>query len=499
MRQLSKSKILAFRQCPRRLWLEIHRPDLKDDSAAEAVYRIGNEVGEVARQIYDTSGNGILIDPEELGFETAFAKSSEHLREGKVPVFEAGLQIPGALAFADVMLPEPTGGKVAWNMIEVKSSAGVKEYHRDDIAVQTFVAESAGVELASVSLAHINTAFVYAGDGDYRGLLKEVDFTAEAKSRRGEVAEWIEAAQAVASLPVAPEIATGDQCSNPFPCAFCTYCGQDENAVDYPLSSLPNFSGRRRDAVEAMGIHDLREVPDEYLSPIQKRVRDVTRSGEIFLDAAGAAADLEGLGFPVRFLDFESVMLAVPAWKGTRPYQQIPFQFSLHCLEEAGTLTHESFLDLSGADPSEALAKELIRACGDQGPVFAYNATFERMVIRDLANRFPSMGSSLLEILARVVDLLPVAKARYYHPDQHGRWGLKSVVPAACPELSYDQLDGVADGAMAVEAFKEAVTPRTSPERKGEIERELLAYCHLDTLGLVCLWEVLSGRHGRAG
>ncbi len=498
MRQLSKSKILAYRQCPKRLWLEIHRPGLKDDSSAETAYRIGNEVGEVARRIYDKNGDGVFIDIDTLGFERGFAQSAELLIEGKGPVFEAGFRIPGALAFADVMLPDDSEGTVRWHMIEVKSSAGVKDYHRDDIAVQSFVAESAGVELASVSLAHVDTTFVYGGEGDYEGLLKEVDFTLEVNSRRGEVGEWLEAAQAVASLPVEPEIATGDQCSNPFPCAFCTYCGQDENAVDYPLSSLPNFSGRRRDAVEALGIHDLREVPDEFLSPIQKRVRDVTRSGEIFLDSAGAAADLKGLEFPVRFLDFESVMLAVPVWKGTRPYQQIPFQFSLHCLDKAGSLTHESFLDLSGADPSEALAKALIRVCGDQGPVFAYNAAFERMVIRDLAKRFPSMSASLLEILARVVDLLPVAKARYYHPDQHGRWGLKSVLPAACPELSYDHLDGVADGAMAVEAFKEAVDSRTSPGRKGEIERELLAYCHLDTLGLVRLWEVLSGRDGRA-
>ncbi len=234
-------------------------------------------------------------------------------------------------------------------------------------------------------------------------------------------------------------------------------------------------------------------MPNEYLTPTQRWVRDVTRSGETWLDAAGAAADLAGFGFPVRFLDFESVVLAVPVWKGRRPYEQIPFQFSLHRREEDGTLHHEAFLDLSGDDPAGPLARALVGGCGESGPVFAYNATFEKMVIRALAVRFPGHRSALLALVDRIVDLLPIAKARFYDPSQHGRWGLKSILPAACPDLSYDHPTGVADGAMAVEAYKEAVQPATTPERKAEIEKELRAYCHLDTLGLVRLWERFRG------
>lgn len=493
MRQLSKSKILAYRQCPKRLWLEIHRPELKDDSAAEAVYQIGNEVGDVARKIYDMEGKGVLIDFKEIGYDEAFAKSAELLRQGSGPIFEAGLTMPGALAFADVMLPERSGKALRWHMIEVKAASGVKDHYPEDIAVQAYIAEAAGVGLASVSLAHVDSSFVYRGDGDYKGLLKEVDFTQAAASRRGEVEEWLAGAHAVGELADEPAIAMGGQCTTPHVCAFCDYCGRDAAAAEFPLTSLPNFSGRRKVAVEAMGITDLRDVPDEYLTRTQKWVRDVTRSGETYLDAAGAAADLAGLGFPARFLDFESVMLAVPIWKGTRPYQQIPFQFSLHHLDESGSLTHEPFLDLSGNDPSEPLARALIAGCGDHGPVFAYNAAFEKMVMRALGARFPEYEPALLRIIARVVDLLPIAKARFYDPSQHGRWGLKSILPAVCPELSYDHLTGVADGAMAVVAFRDAINPETTPERKAEIEKELLAYCHLDTLGLVRLWERFGG------
>lgn len=493
MRSLSKSKILAYRQCPKRLWLELHRADLRDDSGSETAFRIGNEIGAVARLIYDESGNGVFLDLEELGYEEAFARSAALLHEGGGPVFEAGLKMPGALAFADVMLPDTSDGSLRWRLIEVKSAAGVKDYYREDIAVQAYVAEGAGVPLAAVALAHVDSRFVYKGEGDYRGLLREVDFTEETASRRGEVASWLSGAQEVAASETEPDVAVGEHCSAPFVCPFTHYCHQDRESADYPLSSLPNFSGRRRLAVEALGIRDLREVPDEYLTPTQLWVRDVTRSGETWLDAEGAAADLAGYGFPVRFLDFESVMLAVPVWKGRRPYEQIPFQFSLHRRDEDGTLAHVAFLDLSGDDPAGALTRELLAGCGESGLVFAYNATFEKMVIRALAVRFPEHRRALLALVERLIDLLPIAKARFYDPAQHGRWGLKAILPAACPDLSYDHLTGVADGAMAVEAYKEAVHPATTPERKAEIERELLAYCYLDTLGLVRLWERFRG------
>jgi|GEM_PF-1791730 len=143
MRSLSKSKILAYRQCTKRLWLELHRSDLKDDSGSETAYRIGNEIGEVARLIYDESGTGVFVDLDELGFDEAFARSERLLREGGGPVFEAGLKMPSALAFADVMLPDTSDGSLRWRMIEVKSAAGIKDYYREDIAVQAYVAEGA--------------------------------------------------------------------------------------------------------------------------------------------------------------------------------------------------------------------------------------------------------------------------------------------------------------------------------------------------------------------
>ncbi len=493
MRNLSKSKIIAYRQCSKRLWLEIHKPELRDDSDNEMVFSIGNQVGDVARRIYDTEGRGIFLDINEIGHEMAFARSAELLASGVVPIFEAGMVAGGALAYADVMLPDPQDGAVSWKMIEVKSSTGVKDYHHDDIAVQAHIAKTAGVHLTSVSLAHIDNTFIYPGGGNYQGLLKEVDLTEEALSRSNEVKEWITEAQSVAAMPEEPDVSTGPHCSAPFDCGFSSYCNRGKAISEYPLSSLPRLGRSKRALLEELEIDDLRHAPDEHLSELQNLVKKCSVSGEVYFDAKGAAADLAPYGFPAYFLDFETTMFPVPIWKSTRPYQQIPFQYSLHILDKSGSLKHHGFLDLSGNDPSRACAQSLVKLCGKKGPIFAYNASFECRVMRELAGRFPEYAPALHAIIERVVDLLPIARNRYYHPSQHGSWSIKAVLPTLCPDLSYESLDGVQDGGMAVGAYQEAIAPETTDERKLQIENQLHEYCKLDTLAMVRIWEIFRG------
>ncbi len=152
------------------------------------------------------------------------------------------------------------------------------------------------------------------------------------------------------------------------------------------------------------------------------------------------------------------------------------------------------FLDLSGADPSEQFAEALIAACGQVGPVLVYNASFEDSRISELADRFPQLQRPLVAINERIVDLLPVARRHYYHPAQQGSWGLKSVLPTIAPDLSYEKLDGVRDGSMAMTAYLEAINPQTVSQRKDEIRRQLLDYCGLDTTALVRLWKFFGSR-----
>jgi hypothetical protein len=496
MSLLSKSKLIAFRQCPKRLWLELHRPELREDSAGTlASFQVGHQVGDVAKRIYDPNGTGTAIDVKAEGYDGALSRSAKLLAESQQPIFEAGFKAGGAMAFADVMLPVGGKGNPKWRMVEVKSSTSVKAYHREDVAVQAFIAKESGIKLESIVVACIDSSWVYPGEENYHGLLAETDLTDEALARTDEVRGWISAAHSVAASTAEPRIAVGAHCHEPFECGFFGYCNQAVVQPKYPADWLPSLGASTRARLIAAGVDDLRNVPDDLLNDRQRRVKQHTLDGTVYFDAAGAAKDLAGHGLPAYFLDFETIQFAVPIWKGTRPYQQIPFQFSVHNLSEHGRLSQDAFLNLTGDDPSEPFAMALIAACGTTGPIFVYNAGFETARVSELARRYSKLSAPLLAINDRVVDLLPIARNRYYHPSQEGSWSIKAVLPAAVPELSYTSLDGVKDGAMAMAVYAEAVNPSTDQNRRDQICQQLLAYCRLDTFAMVRLWQVLSGRN----
>ena len=496
MRALSKSKLLAYRQCHRRFWLEIHHPELKEDSAStETSFEIGNQIGELARKLYDPKAKGILIDIEKDGLEVSLSQTTNALSQSN-PVFEAGFSAGGALAFADVMLPVKRAGKAAWRMVEVKSSTSVKDYYRDDVAVQAFVAGSAGVKLASVSLAHINREFVYGGEGNYKGILVETDLTDEALERKSEVKNWIAEGHAIAANSTEPSTLTGRHCNDPFQCGFIKYCKSQEPQAKYPASLLPRIQTKDLKAlIEDNRAIELKDIPDDLLNERQRRVKSHTLANTEFFDAKGAAIDLSPHKLPAHFLDFETIQFSVPIWKGTRPYQKIPYQFSDHLLSNDRPLEHTSFLDLTGNDPSRPFAEALIDTCGSKGPVFVYNAAFETGRIKDLAERFPRLKKDLLAINERVVDLLRIAEQRYYSPSQMGSWSIKKVLPAVAADLQYEKLSGVQDGDMAMTAYREAIDGATSPERKLVLQDQLIAYCKLDTFAMVRIWQFFSGQH----
>lgn len=495
MRNLSKSKLIAYRQCPKRLWLEVYKPELKDDSGSQAAFARGHDVGKVAQQIFDSEGVGHNVDPNVIGWDTSAEQTEVALQAGEGPVFEALLQVPGAMALADVMRPDSNSSELRWEMIEVKASTSVKDYHRDDVAIQTYIADESGVPLSKSFLAHIDTNFLYAGDGDYSGLLHLEDLTDEARARRVEVQKWIEEAQLVAAKEEEPEVVMGAQCKQPFACAFCSYCGTGRTAKTDPLAVLPHLHWKKREQFKLSGIERLADVPTDQLTEIQQRVQSVHLSGQAYCDRASVAKLFSQDPQPAYFLDFETVSFAVPIWKVTRPYQAIPFQYSLHKLDVDGELGHEDFLDLSGVDPRRAMAEQLIRDCGDRGAVYVYNASVEAGIIEKLEEQFPDLALPLKAIRQRIVDLLPIVKRCYYHPDQQGSWSLKAIVEPMTG-MSYSDLEGVQVGTEAGVAYIECLDSTTSHERKEQLRQQMLEYCKLDTLATVRIWQFFESGFG---
>jgi hypothetical protein len=482
---LSKSRLIAWRQCPKRLWLEVYRPDLRaDDPAAQHRFDVGNQVGEIAR---DLEEGGVLV-----GFQddpTAALAATRELMEQRLrgPLFEPAFQHDGLLVRVDLLLPGATGH----HLVEVKSTASVKEYHLADAAIQAWVGLKAGFDVERVSVAHLDTDFEYPGDRDYRGLLYKEDVTDRIRPLVEEVPGWLAAAREVLDGET-PEVEPGGQCHDPFECPFQSLCLPEP--PEYPLSLLPGKNGKalaRRLADE--GYTDLREVPaNAIVDPLFRRIHTATVSGEPFLDPK-AKEILARTAWPHFYLDFETAGFAVPVWAGTRAFQAVPFQWSCHVETAPGKLEHAEFLDTTGEHPARRFAETLIDTLGRTGTIFVYSG-YERRILSELARRHLDLADTLAKIIGRLFDLLPLTKAYYYHPEMKGSWSIKDVLPAIAPDLDYGQLGEVQDGTSAQDAFAEILNPGTQKGRKAALTVDLLGYCRLDTLAMYRLACFLEGK-----
>lgn len=476
--RLSKTKLLSHIQCPKRLYLETYRPELAEESAeAEQVFAVGHEVGELARQQHP---DGLLIQ-HDTELSEALRQTQEVLAsEPRRPLFEATFQHDGVLVRADLLLPGQSGR----NLVEVKSSTSVKAHYLTDCAIQSWVIESAGIQIETIELEHINNTFVYPGGDNYQGLLRRENVTDGVRPLVSQVPKWVtQCRETLAGTE--PTIPVGKQCDDPHPCPFFDYCQGPQ--TEYPVHTLHN-KGKIINELLAEGITDLRDIPPGRLTkPLHERQRRTTVSGQAELDPA-VREILSAHTYPRYYMDFETIRFAIPVWVGTRPYELLPFQWSCHIETENGDLLHEEFLGLPPRPPMRDFVESLIRVLHKkgEGPVFVYGH-FEATRLRKLALMFPDLDSEIQTIIERIVDLIPIARAHYYHPAMNGSWSIKSVLPTIAPELDYANLEHVQDGGMAEQAYLGIINPATAAQRRNELIRGLREYCKQDTLAMVRL------------
>lgn len=501
--KLSKSHLLAYRQCPRRLWLQTHHPELAIvDTLSAAWMASGIEAGEVFRSLHP---EGILVDTDDL------AKALQQTRtllatRPRQPLFEATLEANDVLVRIDLLAPDEAG----YRLVEAKSSTSAKGYHLDDAAIQTWVAQAAGIPVTTTAIAHINRDFVYPGQEHYRGLFTETRIDNEIAERLPQVHGWVRDAQAMLAGRE-PDIAPGEQCDQPFNCPFQAHCQPAiSEATDYPVDILPR-SHRLVEELKSEGYVDLRKVPEARMENERQRiVWHATQSGQAIVSEEIRLLT-RALPYPRYYLDFETIAFAVPRWAGTRPYQQVPFQFSCHTELAPGIVLPAAYLDSDGSDPRRDFAETLIATVApaklakmgmdapmgvtaQPGPILVYNAAFERSRISELAAAFPDLAPALHAINVRMIDLLPLTRAHYYHPAMRGSWSLKAVLPSIEAGLAYDGMV-VADGGDAQAAYLELIASETPAERREALRQGLLDYCALDTYGLLRLMAFFAGEN----
>jgi hypothetical protein len=483
--RLSKSKFLSGLQCHKRLYLEVHHPSLatKPDAATQAMFDMGTEVGELARSRFV---GGVLVIAGYRQTEAALAQTAALIQDLTVSaIFEGAFFHGGVLIRADVLERVLTaeGQFCGWRLIEVKSSTKIKDVHLEDLAVQSEVILGAGLTLVSVCLMHINTGYLYRdGAIDLKELFAIHDLSEAVALRRAEVPDRLAEMSRMLFQTQPPAIEPDRHCHTPYDCPFWEHCTKDKPArwIHYLPGSKQVVS-----QLTQQGVTTIDEIPaGTKLSPVQRRVKE-----NVEWVSAKLGPVLKAVQYPVHHLDFETVMLAVPRFSETRPYQALPVQWSNHIEQATGELRHEEFLHKDVSDPRKVLAESLLESLGSKGSICVYSP-YERSVIEQLAEVLPSLRAPLRALVPRIWDLHPIVRDHYYHPLFDGSYSLKEILPALVPSLRYDDL-AIREGGHAAAQYYRMVFIETDWVERATIEEALLQYCSRDTLAMVELRRAL--------
>ena len=373
-----------------------------------------------------------------------------------------------------------------WRLIEVKSSASLKEEHLDDVAIQYRVLSRCGLDVGSCCLAHVNRSFVFRGGSvDPWRFFRIRNVTRQVARLQPKLTFQLRAAFTVLSMPKAPDIAPGKHCTSPVTCEFFDRCNPP--LPDDHVGYLPRIHASAVEELEEIGVQSIHDIPAEFeLTETQRRAADCVRTGEPWYDSEALKAELATLSYPLFFMDFESVNPAVPRFAGMRPYDQLPFQWSVHLLRKPGTeIDHYEFLATDRSDPRREFIGLLSSALGEIGSIVVYSA-FESQRLSDLAAWLPEFSGLIKKIQRRLWDLLPVVRNHVYHPKFAGSYSIKNVLPALVPEMTYAGM-AVANGQDAGLAWESLVRGSLDQTERDRIRKALLDYCGQDTLAMVRL------------
>lgn len=480
--QLSKSKFISGLQCDKRLWLSVHEkdaPELQVDPGLQAIFDHGTHVGELARQHIP---GGVLIDLPHYEVRERVAATERALESGAKVIYEASFLADDVFVAVDIL--HRRGRR--WTVTEVKSTCKVKPEHIPDAAVQTHVARRAGLDVSRTEVMHLNRNCRFP---DLDDLFVRADVTERVEDEMVYVPREARRQLRVLRGPE-PDVDPGDHCSAPYDCPFIARCWPEN--PEHHVSTLYRIGGKQLDRLLEDGIETIHDIPEDLeLSPIPDRQRRAVQSGRVIVER-GLKRALAELEHPIAYLDFETIGLPIPIWDGCRPYDSVPVQFSCDVEGASGTPRHHEWLAEGVDDPRPAMAEALVRALRGAKTILAYNAGFEIGCIEGLRAAVPKLDKELGRAQHRVRDLLPIVREHVYHPDFGGGFGLKRVMPALVPELSYEEL-AIQDGGSATVELERLLLrgSETSDAERAALRSALLDYCRMDTLAMVKIVERL--------
>lgn len=491
---LSKSKYAAYCQCPKLLWLSQYRTDeATPDPQAESRMEIGIQVGELARNYFEGTVNATELYPDGSQNRTAMLKRTQQLIDAATPVIaEAAFSYDGNYCAVDLLRNTSDG----WVIYEVKSTTADSSedeaedkknelIHTLDIAYQRWVLEQCGIKVSGTHLLALDKNYRLADTIDLHGLFADLDYADKVAEYYPMVANGVADAKRILQGTEPRIIAPTDNCTKK--CAFWAYCTKHMPAKNpFSIMGMQFRTARKYYEQGYETFETLRTAPKlnpSYLKVIEAELDDID-----FIELPAIREFLDTVKYPLYHLDFETMQPAIPQFKGTKPYQQIPFQYSLHIqYEPCGPVDHKEFLAVSGQNPLRDIAEALVRDIPFGACSIAYNKGFEQTRLKELAELFPDLADHLLSIRGNMVDLdVPFRKKNYYTKAMQGSYSIKYVLPALFPddpELDYHSLEDVHNGGEAMTIFPKIQF--MEPKEQARVRANLLKYCCLDTYAMV--------------
>ena len=489
----SKSKYCGLWQCPKIAWLQKYKPDeWVSDSSTESRLVAGNEVGDLAMGIFGdyvevTAYKGNRLDLSKMIDNTRLEMGK------KTPVIcEASFVYDGLYCAVDLLRKEDDG----WAIYEVKSSThDDKGVYFADVAYQKYVLEHCGVHVTGTYLICLDSDYVLDEQLILNELFRITDISKQVNAQSAIIGVNIKLAQLMLASSDEPEYDLSTRCREPYYCGFWDYCAR--NLPSPSVFDLYRLPFKKKLSYYKKGLVSFKDLENAGCIRNEKQLRQIDyalHDRDTYINKEGIRHFLSKLSYPLYFLDFETIQPVIPIYKGTKPYAQIPFQYSLHYIEhEDGELLHKEFLAVSGLDPRRAIAERLCEDIPLDVCITAYNKGFECTRIKELAEAFPDLADHLYNIRNHIVDLLePFQSGWYYNRAMGDSFSIKSVLPAIFPNdpaLDYHNLEGIHNGGEAMTAFP--LMEKMPPEEQEITRRNLLKYCELDTYAMVKVWEEL--------
>jgi len=485
--RLSKSTFIRGLQCEKSLYFYKHHYKLKDPtpSSLQAVFDQGTNVGVLAQELFP---NGVDASPENhFKMVESVGKTLGFISQGETTIYEATFLYDDVLAALDILVKDDEG----WKAYEVKSSTKVSETYIKDAAIQYYTITNSGIDLKDISIVYINNKYVKNGEININELFTIESVFDQVLDFLPQIPNEVKRLKNVIESTEIPQVDIGTHCSDPYDCDFKGTCWK--HIPEYSVFDISRLNTIKKFDLYNQGVITLDQINLDQtdLNPNQVLQVQSEISGSSHIDTEEIRNFINGLNYPLYFLDFETIGPAVPKYDGSRPYQQLVFQYSLHIQETSiSELEHREYLANPSQDPRIGFIEQLIQDCGSSGDILVYNIGFEKGKLKDLREVFPEYSNELREIVNRLKDLMiPFQKKWYYTPEMRGSYSIKSVLPALVSELSYNDLE-IKEGGTASNTFLSMVNGSFEGDLE-ESKRQLLEYCKLDTFAMVRILEKL--------